>query len=312
MFRYRKVLFITVIILLFYYPKQVFAATNCCLGHDGIYACDTQTGQLYCRDGTVSNACSCQAPISPTPTPVPTLIPTQAPQVDSCPDNASINTTSDECVCNSGYVASDDACISNSDYCWNQYGGNSVYDEDSGSCTCSSGYVWNSSDTSCISFTSYCQNNLGSNSYYNNSNNTCSCDEGFEIQNNQCVVVTVQQPTTLENTSQPLVTSMPVLPTTAKTIESPTSTLKKSPVANKSTIKKNPLNKNPYKLHLKLSNFVTIPTSSQDNIQHFFQSIWNFIQGIFGSNSSSSDTLPSSKSTPINTSKYQLPLNYQQ
>lgn len=307
MFRHGILLFITVIVLLFYYPKQIFAVSNCCYGHDGIYACNTQTGQLYCRDGTISNVCSCQT-ASPTPTPVPTAVPTQTEQEVSCPANAALNTTSQECACNSGYVVSGGECISNSDYCWNQYGGNSDYDADTGSCTCSAGYVWNSSDTSCISVTTYCQNSLGSNSYYNNSNNTCSCDQGFAIQNNECVVVTMQQPTILINTSQPLVTTMPVLPKIEKTIISPTVPTKKKNEVQKKKVNKNTLNKNPYKLHLKLSNFVTIPDKSQNGLQQIFQKLWNFIQGIFGVKSSASRT----QSSQIDTSKYRLPLNYQQ
>lgn len=313
MLNYRKIFFISVVILLFYYPRHIYAAGNCCYGHEGIYGCDTQNGQLYCKDGTVSNYCSCQNSSSiPTATPIPTVVPTQSEQQVSCPVNASFNEDSQECICESGYVVDNGECISNNDYCWNVYGGNSSYDADTGSCSCSAGYVWNGSDTSCISLTAYCQNSLGSNAYYNNSNNTCSCNQGFAIQNNQCVLEVIQQPTVDDSTSEPVITTLPALPTIAMAISSPSAKPVKKAAIHKNSASKKSLNKNPYKLHLKLSNFVTMPNSSSNNIQHFFLDIWNYIQNIFGAKNSNKSMGSSSSNSQINTSKYQLPSVYQQ
>lgn len=308
---FRPLFFISLIILLFYTPKHIDAAGNCCYGHEGVYGCNTQTGQLYCSDGTVSNYCSCGNSNSiPSATPVPTVVPTQSEQQVSCPVNATFNSDTQACVCSSGYVASNGECITISDYCWNEYGGNSQYDANTESCTCSTGYVWNSSNTSCISLTTYCQNSLGSNAYYNNSNNTCSCDQGFTIQNNHCVLEVIQQPTVTDDTSQPIITTLPVLPTIAMAISSPSAKPGKKVPSSKTTVSKKNINKNPYKLHLKLSNFVTIPDGSNNVIQHFFQSIWSYIQNIFGGKNSNGGTSNASSNTQINTSKYQLPLQY--
>jgi len=280
-------------------PQRINAATSCCYGHGGNYACNYQTGQLYCRDGSVSTQCSCQIEATPTPSPTPTPIPSPTQAQQYCAQNASVDTNTNECICNSGYVASNDTCITDTEYCWNQYGGNSVYNSSNQSCACNQGYVWNSNNSSCISFNTYCQNTVGSDSYYNNSNNSCSCDQGYTIENNQCQLITTQTPNVITQSSKPLVPNLPIEPTIAKEF----------PVATGIPVKKNTANKVKAKnlTALNLKKFTPPAESSKNNISNFFLSIWNFIKNIFVHSAEKSSNQQSLQNYGINTSNYTLP-----
>lgn len=285
--------------LLLFYPQHSEAATECCLNHNGNYACNSQTGQLYCGDGSISTICSCQNVSQPTLTPTPTLIPTPTPTLQYCAANATYNANSGQCVCNSGYLVSDNTCISDSEYCWNQYGGNSAFDSTNTSCKCNQGYIWNSNNTSCISYNTYCQNSYGSDSFFNNSNNSCSCDPGYAIQNNQCQLITTQTPTESVNTSMPIVSKMPVLPTVVK--DFPIVTLKpiKKTISNK--IKPSNLTS----LHLK--KYIPVATSNKSGLNQLFINIWNFIKSIFVRPSINTNNQAILKNSGIYKSTYTIP-----
>lgn len=300
MFGNRRFFLIVLFILFFLYGKPANASTNCCFGHDGNYACNEQTGQLYCRDGSVSSVCSCQIPSQPTATPTPTAISSPIQTLEDCPVNSSYDTNAQQCVCNSGYVVSNNTCISDSNYCWDQYGGNSSYDSSNQSCTCSQGYIWNSTDTSCISLNTYCQNSLGNDSYYNNSSNTCTCDQGFIIQNNQCQSITTQTSSTVNNISQPILTTVPIIPTIAKNFPAASVT----PINPLPTFK--PTLDKKSKSNLNLKNFVTVNNKQQNGIKQLFIAVWNFIRGIFGYKSTNSSNTNASQNSSIYTSKYKM------
>lgn len=280
-------------------PQTTYAASQCCYGHGGNYACNNQIGQLYCRDGSVSTMCSCQTePTStPTPTPTPIISPTQVQQY--CAQNASVNSSSNECVCNSGYVASNNSCITVTQYCWNQYGGNSSFDASNQSCTCNQGYIYNNNNSSCISYNTYCQNSLGSDSYYNNSNNSCSCDQGYTVQNNQCQVMTTQTPNQIPQSSIPIVPNVPIVPTIAK----------EYPVTTSVPVKKNITKKIKAKdlTPLNLKKYSPAGVSSKNNFSNIFINIWNFIKSIFIHPPATSSYQPHLQNYGINTSKYSLP-----
>lgn len=277
----KKYLFFSLFVFLYFYPIRAFAQVDCCSADGGNYACNNQTGQLYCRDGKISTTCTCQIP--PTATPIPTATPVPSLIQPECPVNSSFDVTSQECTCNSGYVVSNNTCVSDSDYCWDQYGGNSLYDSSNQSCTCSQGYIWNSNNTSCISLNTYCQNSLGNDSYYNNSNNTCTCDQSYTVQNNQCQPATVQTSNS-SIISQPIVTVMPIVPTIAKNF----------PITSVTPIKITPTQKptpdKEAKVNLNLKNFVTVTNKKQNGLKQFFISVWNFIRGVFGFTSTNLDT----------------------
>ena len=96
-----------IIFVLFYFliPKVIFAQTSsCCSQNGGVYACNSSTSELYCKDGTISRECVCKIT---TPTPSPSPIPTPIPTLPSCVAYSTYDTTLNACKCNSGYIVKD-------------------------------------------------------------------------------------------------------------------------------------------------------------------------------------------------------------
>ncbi len=273
----KKGLFLFLFFLFFFLPNIAFADLNCCGSQGGNYFCDYTTGKLYCKNGTVSTECTCQAINTPSPTPYPTLTPTptQTPTPPKCPEFSTYYSSSQTCNCNAGYIANNNECVTNADFCWTKYGGNSVYDAGNNSCGCASGYTWNDNGTNCISFNNLCQNKLGDESYYNADNKTCECYQGYEIQNNKCIVIPTQVITTLEPTSEEiLVTDTPYPIPTATPVKKlyPTPTIYLNPnlipTINESDV-------------LGVKDYLSVKKENQNGLVQILQGIWNFITHIF-------------------------------
>lgn len=262
---FRKEYFVFVVFLTFLsFPKTSFAQLECCSEHGGNYACDFATHKLYCKDGTVSTACSCSQQNTPTPTPGPTNTPTSTPTTPPCPNFSKYDKTSKTCKCISGYVVNDNACISNAEYCWIKHGGNAEYDKDKNSCTCPQGYTFNSDGSKCITLGQLCRNKLGEKSYYNSDTNACVCYQGYSIQNNSCQLVPTQA-VSIQKTSVVIPTDTPK-PTPTLTL-TPTPTKKPQIVTPTFGAKK--LGKQ----------FSIEPIKKQPNIfVELLQSIWDFVR----------------------------------
>jgi hypothetical protein len=244
----KKLLCACLVLVYLLTPSPVSAADTCCLDHGGDYACDYSTSQLYCKDGTVSTQCSCQA--APTATPVPTAIPTDTPvpvsPAPSCPVNASFRASGNSCTCNAGFVVSNNACVSYLAYCQAQYGNNSLYNSATNACACASGYTWNAAGSACETMDALCTEKIGSKSYFNSSDNNCYCYSGYAIQNGQCQLLpTPEPPATIAPTKGiPLVPPTPVVIPTLAGVIIPTHAPVKKPV-KKQAVKFDPNKKVP-------------------------------------------------------------------
>jgi hypothetical protein len=208
----KKVLFVLPFLFSLYLTPLVSADDTCCVGQGGDNYCDTATSQLYCMNGQVSTQCTCHASPTATPTPVPTEIPTVS--APTCPINASFSQSESACTCNSGFVVSNNSCVTYGAFCQGTYGNNSLYDSGSNSCSCVSGYTWNTTGTSCVTMDALCNEKIGSNSYYNSSDNQCYCYQGYAIQNGQCQLMPTPVPPAIASptTGVPAVvpTSVPI------------------------------------------------------------------------------------------------------
>lgn len=256
------------------FPPTVMADDTCCVGHGGDYACNYATSQLYCQDGSVSTACTCQAAPTPTPTAMPTQIPvSQAPQ---CPVNASFSNSSNACTCNTGYVVSNNSCVTYGAFCSGQYGNNSYYNSASNACACSGGYTWNTVGSACVTMDTLCNEKIGSKSYYNSSNDSCYCYDGYSIQNGQCQVMPTPVPpdTIAPTTGVPVVPPTPIVIPTLAAVIVPTH----APTPTKAPVKKAAAKFDPNKKVPGLNGFVAVKKKKSGG---FFETILDAILGAF-------------------------------
>lgn len=268
MFLQKKLAVLILIFILYIFPDSSFAVT-CCVDHGGEYACNYTTGELYCKDGTLSKDCTCRrVTLTPTLTPTPTPMPTTNPTLPSCVANSTYDKNLKICKCNSGYTADENSCISYKDYCWHNFGSNSTYDSSKEGCVCSSGYLWNTDGNACISYNKTCQNRLGINSYYNSQDNTCNCYKGYSIIDDECELI----PTPVVN--QVLETKVAI-----SSIPYPSNT----PIKEKNITSVREPTKEP-KINIKdgdKKSFVTDEIKQKNIISRLFEGIWSFISNLF-------------------------------
>lgn len=254
------------ILFSFLMPGVVFAQTSsCCSQNGGVYACNSATSQLYCKDGTLSRECTCHVSTpTPSPSPTPTPIPTAVPTVPACVAYSTFDSASNSCKCNSGYAVNDNACVTYKEFCWSKFGGNSTFDESNNTCACSSGYAWNSETSTCVSFNDYCQKKLGDKSYYSSENNTCNCYPGYAIQDNKCQPIPSPIPpnitTSVKISPAPVPSSAPVK--TENATPTPTKKNKSSTLIVKD---------------LGEESFVAVAKPHNNFIKQILINIWNFI-----------------------------------
>jgi len=252
-------------------PSHVYASDTCCLGQGGDNYCDFSTNRLYCKNGQVSNQCTCQAAITPTPTAIPTAIPVISPTYPSCPAYSSFSQSNNACTCNSGYIVSQNSCVTYAQYCQAQYGNNALYDSGSNACGCSSGYTWNANATECVTMDDFCNEKLGNQSYYNSTDNQCYCYSGYTIQNSQCQLIPAQSITNGPNTSIPIAIDTPVAIPTLAGVIIPTHSPTKAP--DKKSNVNSDLNKKVPGLH----GYIAVKKKPEGFFQNIFSTILNII-----------------------------------
>lgn len=114
------------------------------------------------------------------------------PTIPDCPLMSSYDSISGSCKCYAGYVVSNtsfgtQSCVSGNSFCWNKYGYHSSYSSYDKSCSCDSGYEFDSSEQ-CVSSSEKCTNDSGSAARYNSLSKRCECSYGYVMVGGNCVV----------------------------------------------------------------------------------------------------------------------------